>query len=754
MLIVIALVSLETTIGNAGFWQTCMLSPIEKPLHTRSVGLQTLSDNTQIITDSSNAGWRTTNTNQVIRSIGFAIPPTQNNTARHNTVERNSTQNTTRRTDIDADAQYVAQPLQQVVHVRIDIQDTHNQWHTGNTQLVDLSNPSTSVLPQNNTQQPVQTVAVHIVEAQETRIPLRTITLNAKVPFSISWLRLALGAIVALLILAFRPRSPLWHTPITESKTAQTRIIGVVCITALVAIVHALSTAWWSNDQSFHHPNAYTYDFNQYAHVAQALLAGHAWLDLPVPPEFAQLANPYNPQARNVLLAQGVQPIYWDYAFYNGHWYSYFGIIPALLYFVPFQWGTSLFISGGLALPATVAATISSMLALVGLALLIIRISKLYAPNTSVATVALGIITISFAGGAWYLYQRRAFYEVAFATGLMFLAWGLWFWLGAKRSDEYGNPKPVSTSHMIAGCICIASTLGCRVPMIAAACLWLVIFAPEYRSGLLLRPIAALLLPKRWLLGAWKSLPLHKRSSWHTWRIDSAILVSVAAVFTPILVYNDARFGAILDFGNAYQITVNDMLHRHTTLSSLWQIIQYYLFIPPHFTSYFPFVSTVHTPIEPWQYADTIVAGLCWLTPAILIPLALPLMWHSFHRTAPATTQQRGYDTSHTMFVFASVLWILGSIEFFAVAWAAGLDWRYITDFAWYWLLSAYLVLLIVEQRCSQRLYCVLFTGMVLLCLVSVACSAMQPLVNGHTMSLSREHLDTYMQIYSWFTWL
>lgn len=754
MLIVLTLLSIETTLGNAGFWQTCMLSPMEKPLHTQAVGLQTLSDNTQIITDSRKAGWRASGANQVIRSVGFSILTSQSNTAPRGTVEHSSPQNSTLRTDVAADAQYVAQPLQQVVHMRIDIQDSHYQWHTGNTQLVDLSNPSTSVVSQRNIQQPVQAVAVHIAEAQGTRIPLLTITLNAKVPFSISWLRLSLGAVVALLLLAFRPRSSLWRTSLTESKAAQTTIISVIFVTALVVIVHALNTAWWSNNQSFHQPNAYTYDFNQYAHVAQALLAGHAWLDLPVPPEFAQLANPYNPQARNALLAQGVHPIYWDYAFYNGHWYSYFGIIPALLYFIPFQWCSSFFVSGGLALPATVAATISFMLALIGLALLIIRMTKLYAPHTSIATVALGIITIAFAAGGWYLYQRRAFYEVAFATGLMFLAWGLWFWLGAKRPDAYGNPTPVSTAHMIAGCICIAATLGCRVPMIAAACLWFVIFAPEYRSGLLFRPIAALVLPKRWLLGTWKHLPMHKRSVWHTWRIDSAMIASVVAVFTPILAYNYARFGAILDFGNAYQITVSDMLHRHTTLSSLWQIIQYYLFTPPQFSSYFPFASTVHTPIEPWQYADTLVAGLCWLAPAILIPLALPFIWRGFSRTDPAHAQQRGYETTRTMFVFAAVLWILGSIEFLTVAWAAGLDWRYITDFAWYWLLSAYLVLLIVEQHRSQRLYRVLFACMVLLCLVSVALSVMQPLVNGHTMSLSREHLDTYMQIYSWFVWL
>ena len=34
---------------------------------------------------------------------------------------------------------------------------------------------------------------------------------------------------------------------------------------------------------SFHTDGMYTYDYDQYDHVARALLDGHAWLDLDVP---------------------------------------------------------------------------------------------------------------------------------------------------------------------------------------------------------------------------------------------------------------------------------------------------------------------------------------------------------------------------------------------------------------------------------------------------------------------------------------
>lgn len=62
----------------------------------------------------------------------------------------------------------------------------------------------------------------------------------------------------------------------------------------------------------------YTYDFDQYDYVARALLDGHAWLDLDVPDALRDAADPYDVATRQRLLADGVSPVYWDYAFYQG----------------------------------------------------------------------------------------------------------------------------------------------------------------------------------------------------------------------------------------------------------------------------------------------------------------------------------------------------------------------------------------------------------------------------------------------------
>ena len=67
------------------------------------------------------------------------------------------------------------------------------------------------------------------------------------------------------------------------------------------------------------------------------LIHGHTWLDLKVDPALTTMANPYDYFARRSIAADGTHTFYWDHAYYNGHYYCYFGVVPALLTFVPFQ---------------------------------------------------------------------------------------------------------------------------------------------------------------------------------------------------------------------------------------------------------------------------------------------------------------------------------------------------------------------------------------------------------------------------------
>mgnify|MGYP000240658777 FL=1 len=142
----------------------------------------------------------------------------------------------------------------------------------------------------------------------------------------------------------------------------------------------------------FPNPHGYTYDFDQYDHVAQSLLNGRVWLDLPVSPELAQAANPHDILVRGQLFESGKTQIFWDYAFYGGHWYSYFGVVPVVLFFLPFRAITSLWTPGGMMLPTSVCILLMMFLFAVFACLLVIRLTHRLCPNASVAATSIVIV--------------------------------------------------------------------------------------------------------------------------------------------------------------------------------------------------------------------------------------------------------------------------------------------------------------------------------------------------------------------------
>ena len=73
---------------------------------------------------------------------------------------------------------------------------------------------------------------------------------------------------------------------------------------------------------------------DQYERMAQSILHGHLYLEYEdVDPRLSEMENPYDPQARKEL---GIY-YHWDHAFYNGKYYMYFGIVPVVLLFLPYQ---------------------------------------------------------------------------------------------------------------------------------------------------------------------------------------------------------------------------------------------------------------------------------------------------------------------------------------------------------------------------------------------------------------------------------
>ncbi|RSX51911.1 glycosyltransferase [Bifidobacterium callimiconis] len=627
-------------------------------------------------------------------------------------------------------------------------------WHTGRVVGVSHGVKATHVIRNRAYDGDVVRLRLWIQESYDTQFAFHRIVVNAHPTFRISPVRVLVMAAVAAILIALRPRSRLYSMTLDTRDRRQ----RLSLVTAVVPFLIAFGFTIWSGinqgPQVFHRPFAYTYDMDQYARLGDALLHGRPWLDLPVPQAIMNAADPYDVAFHERLLATGTNEVYWDHAYFNGHWYSYFGVVPALLLFVPFQAITSLWVDGGAWLPASVATVAFLIGFLVFGLLLVVRLFTRFFPTVSVGSTVLAMITFACGSNAWVLWMRPSFYEIPTASALMFTMMGLWFWLGARRgggADDGNGGYRLSRAHIAAGSLCMALTLGCRMTFIFCALFFLPVFADEIRSGLVLRPIG-MLLPRRWRMGVWKTqarghrLPPHVFASW---RNDLAALLPAVAVFAGLLWYNLWRFGSLLDFGNDYQFTVVDLTRYREPLVVLPQIVGYYLFQPPRLTGTFPWLTVPYTPVTPWQYHERIIGGLFWMIPVCLLVFLMPPMRHALRR--------------HRAWGLACTSVMLGVFELLFVSYKGGMDWRYACDFSWLFTLPGILMIPIMMEwaRTRMMLTSVGITrtartaraAVIVLVLWTLFMTVASSFMTGRASPLISSNPVVFYTVQSWFVW-
>ena len=316
-------------------------------------------------------------------------------------------------------------------------------------------------------------VRIWIQEERGAIVPVTDARANVRVPFVINWMRVLAMALVLLMIAVWRPGSRLWRITLDPSSTRQRlAFVGLMAIPTLLIGASIIHELWYASPLVFHVSGDYTYDFDQYGHVADALVAGRPWLDLPVPEQLAATEHPYDVATRAQLLANGASPLYWDYAYYDGHWYSYFGVLPAVLLFVPYRLLT------GHNLPTSAAEYILVLLFIIFFSLLVLRVIHRVMPKTSVAAASLVVVSSLVSAQVGYLLYRTNFYQIPFAASLTLTSLGLWLWLGAdtsrrprRPSDRWqaGDAKPLSLPRLALGALCIAANFGCRPTFTLAA---------------------------------------------------------------------------------------------------------------------------------------------------------------------------------------------------------------------------------------------------------------------------------------------
>ena len=197
----------------------------------------------------------------------------------------------------------------------------------------------------------------------------------------------------------------------------------------------------------------------QYQELAEALSEGKVSVG---DAEEALLAmkNPYDTIA---LQAAGIG-YRADYAYYNGKYYVYFGIVPVLLLYLPYY-----LLTGG-ALQNYVAVFVFFAGFIIAAAGFVYELMKRYFKEQPFYLWAVGTGMLVGSYSMFYLLIRPDLYHVPIVASAMFATGGLWLYLAGLN-----RPKKAVGLYAF-GSFCMALTAGCRPQFILFAALAVVLF--------------------------------------------------------------------------------------------------------------------------------------------------------------------------------------------------------------------------------------------------------------------------------------
>ncbi len=467
------------------------------------------------------------------------------------------------------------------------------------------------------------------------------IALNVRRPFQISVKRILLMFAVMLALYFFRPGSEIYRVAFTPSIPGQRMILMLLLVLELACV---LKTATWNQD-NFNPP---WIQHQQYAMLAESLTEGHFDLNITPSDELLAMENPYDLSLRN----QDQVDYYWDIAFYEGRYYVYFGIVPVLLFYLPYYLITGASFSTWWGIAATMTAMT------IGIYFLLKELVRKYFRSVSLGVFLLLDLFTFCGSGILMVAVKPVFYLLPMSMGVAFTIWGLYLWLS---SDGEHLPR------LIGGSLCMALVAGCRPQLLLGSFLAFPLF-----------------LPKWW--EKWKQ----KEYKYLCSRVLPALLpyVIVAAF---LMYYNAARFGSPFDFGANYNLTTNDMTHRGFHLDRIWLGAYMYLFQLPSITTSFPFIT--YAPADIHYQGQTIreamYGGILLVNP-LMLTLGLAFKKRQL-------LKEKRLQAITWMCIIFGVLIAIADTEM------AGILFRYLCDFGIFFSIAAVLMILCMTDENAKR---------------------------------------------------
>ncbi len=514
----------------------------------------------------------------------------------------------------------------------------------------------------------VNSLKIEVLAEDDTAYPIKLdgVYINVQHPFDFNMLRFAGVAFILGLIYVFRPKSSIYKVFIVE-KPRKSKAVIVAAVAIEVVLMSAflfygsnlvgISTANY-NAGEYRGGIVNTYDFGdessqQYAELAKSMASGKLYLEAEPPQWLKDMDDPYDKGSRDELQKETGEKYLYDVAYHDGHYYVYFGVVPVIMFYLPFYLAT------GAAFPTAIGVLIAAILFVLGCSALLDRFARYHFRHVSLGLYLLLQIALVGCCGMLYLLKFPTFYSLPIMLGLAFSVWGIYFWMKGRTSDA-------PCKWYLLGSLCMALVVGCRPQLVVLSFLAFPLF---WRS----------FITKRHLFT--------KQGA----REFACLLAPYAVVVLALVAYNYARFGAFLDFGANYNLTLNDMTKRGFSAGRIAPAFFAYFLQPPFVTGVFPYLHPA--PFETTYMGQTIrevtFGGIL---------ACLPMLW--VLPFAPRILRMR-YSQRSTRTIAGVILVLLtaGVVVALVDAQAAGILQRYYADFSFMFLIAMVLLVFIVNEN-------------------------------------------------------
>lgn len=517
----------------------------------------------------------------------------------------------------------------------------------------------------------VNALRIEIISEDVTYpVLLDSIKINAPQPFSFNQLRFLLTAGVLALIYIFRPRSSIYRCLITERpRKSKFSIIVATGIEIVVLSAYlffgsnlvGVATPTYNSGSWDGHSIANVYETGgdnaqQYAELAKAMADGQLYLEIEPPQWLVDMDNPYDKGARDELQKQTGEEYLFDVAYYDGHYYVYFGIVPVLLFYLPF------YLLTGANFPTAIGVWIGLIAFILGCTALLDRFARYHFKRVSLGLFLLLQIPLVMCSGVLYLIKFPTFYSLPIMLALAFTVWGLYCWMRGRAS------KTAWIWYLI-GSLCMALVAGCRPQLLVFSLLAFPLF---WRKFITERHLFTRKGLKEFI----------------------CLIAPYAVVALGIMYYNYARFGSPTNFGANYNLTVNDMTMRGSNPGRFLPALFAYFLQTPSTTGVFPW-------IQPTTFDTTYMGQTIKEVTFGGIFACLPILWILAFSRRILAFRFRDRMTN-TIAGVVIVMLASGVVVALLDAQMAGILQRYFADFTFMFLSAAVLLAFISNEALTK----------------------------------------------------